>query len=278
MIILSLDRINNMIASLSSSHESGVTAQDMVCILKGLKGFSLDLIVFRMSDTGIYVQGMDNSHICLFELQLNKGDFEDFKFSTKKDSSVIAVTSAALEKVLACYQSGQKLDISTKGTSPTDLSFTFSGGGNGNLDKSISIPVHHADGETLLTIPSVEYDVDITISAKSLSTVMEQLSLFGDRTTIKCNSESISFKCSGGHGTIDISLDDDTIDDMEYAIVEELELSQLYNMRFMRLLTSYVTLRKSVYVGLKDDSPLSVRYGLSDKKSYLQFYLAPCIE
>ena len=267
-----------MIASLSSSEGSSVSAQDFVHVLKGIRGFSLDLVVFRVSDTGIYLQGMDGSHICLFELQFNKKDLSQFEYSEKKDLAVIAVTPTALDKALACFQSGQDLTIDTKGKSPTSIGFTFAGGGKGCLDKSISIPIHHADGETLLTIPEVEYDIDLNTGSKCLSNITEQLALFGDRTTIHCNNEVMKFSCSGDHGSINITLDDEKDDDMEYAIVEDLELKQLYNMRFMKLITGFSGIRKHVYMGLKDDSPLSIRYTLSDEGSHLQFYLAPCIE
>ena len=47
------------------------------CIFKHLKQFSSDINMY-FSENGLYTQGMDGAHVCLFELSLRSDWFSSF--------------------------------------------------------------------------------------------------------------------------------------------------------------------------------------------------------
>ena len=74
-------------------------------IMKNLKNFSQD-VEFVVSENGVYTQGMDGSHCCLYEMIL-KNDWFD-KFDTDK-RYVLGLNCELLAKVLNCLEQNQKI-------------------------------------------------------------------------------------------------------------------------------------------------------------------------
>lgn len=243
-------------------------------MLKGVKGFSLDVFTMRLSSCGLYMQGMDQSHVCLFEYKIGSSDVSKFDWDDKKDASCLSVSAVALDKVLHCYRQDQSISIETKGASPIEISFTYNG--SSCPETKISIPLHSVEGDDLLTVPTVEFDVDVSIPAVKMSMLVDQLALFSDRLNVCCSEEGMVWKASGDSGTVSISMDEEDAL-LEYAVVEGANVKQTYNVRFLKMACSLHGLRKEVALGISNEHPFSMRYILTES-GYAAFYVAPCID
>jgi proliferating cell nuclear antigen PCNA len=259
----------------SFGNESGVRCSDIVSMLKGIKGFALDVVTLRLSSTGMYVQGMDNSHACLFEYKIALGDIETYTFVAGKDAPVVAVSAVALDKALQCYHSGQHLSLDTSGLDPTQLRLSITGGPF--AETIIMVPLHCVEGEELMDIPVVDYDVDVTLSSRKLAVVVEQMGLFGTRVALRCSEDDMVWTCSGEAGCISVKLDQSD-PSLEYAVVEGIDIKQTYSVRFLKLVLGLHSLRDEVYVGVSENVPLTIKYNLVDSgMSCANFYIAPCL-
>ena len=214
------------------TNSGGVTASDLVSMLKGVKGFSLDVVTMRVSASGLYMQGMDQSHVCLFEYKIGSSDVSDFEWEAKSDASCLSVSAVALDKVLHCYRQDQTITIEAKGASPIEISFTYNG--SACPETKIALPLHSVEGDDLLTVPTVEFDVDVTMPAVKVSMLVDQLSLFSDRLNISCNEDGMVWRASGDSGTVSISMDEEDAL-LEYAVVEGANVKQTYSVRFLKM-------------------------------------------
>ena len=64
-------------------------------IMKNLKHFSQD-VEFVVSEDGVYTQGMDGSHVCLFELSINSDWFSSYEV---EKNQVIGVNCELIFKI-----------------------------------------------------------------------------------------------------------------------------------------------------------------------------------
>lgn len=258
----------------SFGNETGVRCGDVVSMLKGTKGFALDVVTFRLSDTGLHAQGMDASHACLFEYRIASCDVEEYTFVAGKDAPVISVSAAALDKALQCYHTGQYLTLDISGMDPTHLRLSITGGLF--AETTVMVPLHCVEGEELMQIPVVDYDVDATLSSRKLAAVVEQIGLFGTRALLQCSEDDMVWTSNGDAGSVSVKLNQSD-PSFEYAVVEGIDIKQTYSVRFLKLVLSLHSLRDEVYVGVSENVPLTVKYSLVDAgTSCANFYIAPC--
>ena len=138
-----------------------------------------EAITIRFSEENIYIQGMDLSHVALYEFLLDKHWFDAYKLNTG-DSKIISISLEILSKVLAMRQKNQiilidfdnnpdKLNVQFKNIKPNAKEYP----------KEYTLPLMEIDSE-LLEIPDVEYEVDFTINAKTFSLLVSQLENFDE--------------------------------------------------------------------------------------------------
>ena len=66
----------------------------------------------RMDSNGMFMQGLDQSHILVLEFKLNKEWFEQYEFDEENDHSVFGVNAANLFKFLNTKQDEQTMTMS----------------------------------------------------------------------------------------------------------------------------------------------------------------------
>ena len=58
-----------------------------------------------------------------------------------------------------------------------------------------------------------------------------------------------------------------------------MELSSSYNIKFVKLITNFVKLSNTIYLGISEHFPFGIFYNMDDKKiNTIKFYIAPKIE
>jgi len=251
--------------------ESDAKATNLCATVHGLRLFALDALTVVCDDDKVYMQGLDNSHVCLFEVELHSSWFDEYDFDSKKDDASLAISPSILDKVLGTRQTGQSITV--KQESSDSLVLQLQGGTAGNVNKVFTVPLMSVDGYERMDVPPQEYDIDLTVNSKRFSSLIDQLSLFGNSATISSDSEGVNLRTSGDNGVMSARIDG--LDElMEYAIVEDFVLVQRFSLRFLKIMTSFNSLCTDVYVGMGDDKPMTVQYELGDK-SRVQFFMAP---
>ena len=252
-------------------------------ILKNLKNFSID-IEFHVNHQRLYAQGMDSSHVCLFELVLLCDWFAEFVVD---EPCVLGVNCELLSRVLNCLGENQNIELNYDNMKD-NLFITLSPKvGESGIVKEFKLPLMNLEVD-LLEIPDAEYTADIHMVSNQFTELVNQLSIFGNELKIKCE-EDIRLTGTGEMGSMDAVIKEDDI--LMYAIEEETELDLTFSMNYINMMVAFGKINKKVQIHISDAMPMKIQYGMDsfmDKEdedeedegdnNYIRFFLAPKIE
>jgi len=249
-------------------------------IMKNLKNFSQD-VEFVVSEDGVYTQGMDGSHCCLFEMILKSNWFD--KFETDK-RYVLGLNCELLAKVLNCLEQSQKIMMQYT-EDRDDLFISLSpNDGESSIVKVFHLPLIDIESN-LLEIPETEYSADIAMSSDDFGKLVNQLSIFGKDIRFEL-SDSIKVTGKGDDGTMSAIIKEEDI--FMYAAEEDMELSLEYAGGFIVMMTAFSKLNKKIQIHFSEEMPMKIQYGLDNfmdededdeeetkDKNFIRFFLAP---
>jgi len=239
-------------------------------IFNNLKHFS-DTVVLNFNDNGIYIQGMDSSHVCLFECKITDEWFDEYIYD-EKDIKEIGISSKILGKVISTYTDGQLMEICTNNASEClQLNFIK---GEKCCDKFFELPLLVIDIEKLI-IPNYDSDVDLTLSSKQLHHLVSQFQIFNDDLEMSFTDTDILMKATGVDGsmTVKMSFDDVT----EYAIGENTILTQTFSLKYIYMMCLFNKLSDEIVLGFHHHNPMLLFYDLGEQ-SYIRFFMASKFE
>tara|TARA_Y100000591_G_scaffold58389_2_gene46835 strand:- start:3519 stop:4322 length:804 start_codon:yes stop_codon:yes gene_type:complete len=249
-------------------------------IFKNLKNISSD-VEMHVKQEGIYIQGMDPGHICLFEVNLKSYWFDKFNFDGVPIR--LGINCELMHKVINCKEEHQNISLKTTTGDKLYITLTPREGQSG-ITKEFELPLIDIDSE-LLEVPIVDYDADIEIVSQDLANLISQLSLFGRDINVNC-SENITFKGTGELGTMSAIMEEDQI--CMYAIAEDTEINLTYSMDYLVKMVSFTKLNAVTKLHFGKDYPMKLQYDLDfvmdqedddeESENYIRFFLAPKIE
>ena len=231
---------------------------------------SLISIMFRKD--GLYIQGMDKSHICLFEANIRSEWFDEYESNVEHD---IHVDSNIFYNIINHNQDKTNLFVKYSVDDPDNLLIDILSSGKNNtvFDKYFKLPLIEHENE-LFKLPDLEYDAEFSIPSKNICDILSQMSLFGDVVNFKCNDDGINILTNGLSGEMLVKLPINEI--TEYSIVEEEEIDVSYSLSYINKMILTNKLSSEIEFCLITDAPMKVKYSL-DNASYLIFYIAPKI-
>tara|TARA_B100000900_G_scaffold258152_1_gene220014 strand:+ start:2874 stop:3680 length:807 start_codon:yes stop_codon:yes gene_type:complete len=251
-------------------------------ILKNLKNFSID-IEFHINNERLYAQGMDSSHVCLFELVLLCDWFTEYEVD---ETSVIGINCELLSRVLNCLGENQNIELNYNSDND-NLFITLSPKeGESGIVKEFKLPLMNLEVD-LLEIPDTEYTADIHMVSNQFTELVNQLSIFGNEIKVKC-SEDIRLTGTGELGSMDAVIKEDDI--LMYAIEEDTVLDLNFSMSYINMMVAFGRINKKVQIHISDAMPMKIQYGMDNfmdeeeededegDKNYIRFFLAPKIE
>lgn len=223
----------------------------------------------------LYIQGMDQSHICIFELNISKKWFNTYDipnneticFDINKFCSIINVK---------CDE--QHLNIKKTTNDELTIEFISENSSSADFNKCFKMPLIEETYEQL-DIPTIEYDVEITLPSKKITEILSQVNSFGDNLNIKCDEQSIHFITNGAVGEITADIHIDTNNVESYAIVEDTTIDATYCLKYVNKMCATNKLSTDVNIGLSNDMPIKISYIFDtlDTTNTLVFYVAPKI-
>lgn len=272
-------------------------------IFQNLMIFS-DLVNLQFSENGLYIQGMDNSHISVYELIIPETWFN--KYISPKQKIVIGISTIIFSKILSSREKTQEMKIIYDIENNTDKLCIFMGNFtnkkiinnqqtdeisntmkdmkiesqifHNNLsapfDRTFEMPLVDIDTE-LVEIPKFDYEAEITLCAAKFAAVIQQLKLFNDTMIIVCNEEKILINSADNNSafmTVEIKIDEVS----EYSIDEGKEIKLSYGLNYMNNICKFYKISKEVQLCLTTGYPIKMNYDIGEGAN-MKFYLAPKI-
>lgn len=241
-----------------------------VNIFANMKNFN-DSIQITCNEEKFYIQGMDNSHVCVFELFLDKDWFDVYECSGSQN---FGIHLPIFEKMLSIRSDKQKIVIYDEDSDNLEIELTSDE--KGSFDKYFTLPLIDIDSE-LFSIPESEYDVDITMNCKKFKTLIDELSNFDEILNIKCQEEAFNLESESTEGSMKVNI---SMDDIElYQIVENSEIKSSFSIKYIVHMSQFHKLCPDINIHLSPEMPIQLCYNITeDESSKMKFYLAPKID
>ena len=221
----------------------------------------------------LHIQGMDKSHICLFDAKINSNWFSSYEiketinlsFDSNVFHSIISSKSDLQDLIIMMEDDVDTLHIhfipQEKETKKSDFKKFF---------KMPLIEYEYSE----MNIPTVDYDAEFSLSSKQIADMFSQLSNFGSDIIIKCSEEEITLTTNGisGEMRVDVPIEDLS----SYSIVEGDEIILTYSLSYINKMCITNKLSNDIEFSLSNNCPMKISYDLGDN-SLLQFFMAPKI-
>ena len=248
-------------------------------IIKGCT--SVVRIIFQQDK--MYIQGMDKSHICLFEVKIQKNWFDEYivdeyivdEYNVDKNANVICFDTNIFHLIISSKQDSHNIIIPSTGKDSDNINIDLVSQEHtkGEFNKYFKIPLVDYDYDEM-NIPIVEYDAEFSISSKKICEIMSQMLAFGSDLNIKCSEEKIDLVTDGIAGEMLVNI---PIDDLnEYSIVEGDVIDLKYSLNYISKMCLTNKLSSEVIFSISADFPMKINYDLGDDSSIV-FYIAPKI-
>jgi len=231
----------------------------------------------------LHIQGMDKSHICLFNIFIKKEWFNEYSFSSDETSACFDTNT--FYNIISNISKNQSIIISN-----TEYEYNCNEKTNDfiyvtlinedykekdslEFDKYYKLQLIENDYE-LMNIPETEYNCDFLINSKKIVDITSQMLSFNNDIEIKCSQEYIEFTVNGGNGMMNVKIHTDDLD--EFSIEDGEEFSFLYSLQYLSKFCLTKNLSDKIYFSLSNNCPLKIQYDLGDD-SYMIFFIAPKI-
>ena len=239
--------------------------EQFVQMFQYIKLFSLHVnISFKLDN--FFIQGMDSSHISVFEILLNKEWFENYEIETEQ---VIGINTNILFKILNIRSEGQGISLIIK---EDNMDIELKGENKGEFDKYFTMPLVDID-YTELTIPDSDVNLIFSMDSKKFKMLIDQFSNFGEDLTFMYENNELTVSSNNDtEGSMKININ---IDDMESCEVEDdLEFESSYNLKNLLNMAQFYKITSDVYLYISLEQPFQILYKLDDV-NYVRFFLAP---
>ena len=253
------------------------------CILRHLKNISSDIEILINKDR-LYTQGMDNSHVSLFELNLKNSWFN--KYIVDEDIR-IGINCELIFKILNSLNESQIIEMNWDADDGDYLYIMlYSPEGERGIRKEFKIPLMNIDSE-ILNVPATDYTVDLEMVSSEFSTLIDELKLFGDILEVNC-SDDIKLVGKGDMGEMTALIKEDDI--IMYAIEEDATLHVQYQLSYIHQMALFSKVNKKVHIHFSEQLPMKIQYDMDDvldddeededyeATNFIRFFLAPKIE
>jgi proliferating cell nuclear antigen PCNA len=222
----------------------------------------------------LYIQGLDKSHVCLFETKIHKNWFAQYE-TTTEETLKLAFDANSFHSIISTKSDHQNLIIETDDKNDDILLIYFASNAEEQpkkeYKKSFKLPLSEYDYEEM-HIPSVEYDAEFSLSSKEIADICSQLSNFGNDIIIHCSNDNVRLTTNGlaGEMRVDIPVDDLT----SYSVVEDEEIVLTYSLVYIHKMCITNKLSPDIDFSLSNQCPMKIKYDLGDESSLI-FYIAP---
>lgn len=222
----------------------------------------------------VHIQGMDKSHVCLFNVNIVKDWFKDYEFD-ESETNIFCIDTHIFYTIISVAGDSHCINI-YNGDDADSINIellTHNTTSTGDFNKFFKIPLIDSDYE-LLDIPQSDYDAEFSLSSRKMTEIVSQMSIFGSDLNIKCSEDNIDLITNGITGEMKVNI---PIDDLsEFSINEGETIDLKYSLTYLAKMCLTNKLSSEISFGISAESPMKIKYDLSNGSS-LEFFIAPKI-
>jgi proliferating cell nuclear antigen len=244
-------------------------AELFINIFQNIKLFS-DIFTIDINEETFYIQGMDASHVSIFEINLTREWFDTYNVSS---STSLGINSSIFPKILNTWTCDHNIKLNITKEDYLDIAFEKISG-NTEYNKYFEIPLVDVDTEKL-NITDQEYTTDLEFDSKKLKKLIDELSIIGEHVNIKCTESEVNATSKSLEGSMTINI---PFNDIEaYSIEEGKHVDATFALKYVKNMCLFNKVSPNVLLHLTEGLPMQLKYEMTEN-SYVRFYLAPNID
>tara|TARA_B100001175_G_C19364490_1_gene568695 strand:- start:162 stop:929 length:768 start_codon:yes stop_codon:yes gene_type:complete len=242
-------------------------AEQFVHLFQFLKLFTNSLNILFNKDR-FYVQGMDSSHVSVFEASLKSDWFDVYDVN---EDTIIGVNVSLFFKILNIRSDSHKINIIQH---EDNLDVELISDLKSEYDKFFNMPLMELEIEQL-NIQETDSSLIFSMESKKFKTLIDQFSNFGQDIEFKYSDDELMLISDNNtEGSMKINI---KLDDMESCEVEEnADFKCSYNLKLISNMAQFQKLTADVFLHISPEMPFQLIYNLDDD-NYVRFFLAPKI-
>jgi proliferating cell nuclear antigen len=228
-------------------------------------------INLQLTSDSMHIQGMDKSHICLFNVILSNQWFDEYKLN---NNVKISFSSSVFYSIISTKADNQNLHIFMKNADDDQLEIKFETEGESkkkDFKKSFKMPLIEYEYEEM-NIPTPDYDAEFSFSSKQISDIFSQLNNFSDDIIMQCSENDVNLSANGANGEMKVEIPIDEL--TSFSIVEGEVITLTYSLAYINKMCITNKLSTDIDFSLSNECPLKINYDLGDD-SNLVFFIAP---
>lgn len=220
----------------------------------------------------IHIQGMDKTHVCLFDLTIDEKWFDEY---SNDKQTVINFDSNIFYNIISYNQDNSRLTVEYNDTDEDNMhiDIIYDEKTLSHFDKHFKIPLVDYENE-LFKLPDTEYDAEFVIPAKTICDVVAQMVFFGDNLNVQCTEDAVHILTNGISGEMLVDIPISELN--EYSIVENEVIDLSYSIQYVHKMCLTNKLSNDIEFSISAECPMKIKYNLGDN-SYLTFFIAPKI-
>ena len=235
--------------------------QQFITIFANLKNFT-DNVSLYFREKNRYIHGLDDSHCCLIECQLDQAWFKEYMYDPMTDHGCIGVNIAMLNKVLNAWNDTQEMSIETNpDTDKVAIHYEKGNAATGHFNKYFELSLMTLENN-LMDVKIKDTLVDLTVDAKIFCALINQLTIFDNNLTFTFHEDNIECVSSGAEGSMKALINIAEV--KEYAIPESTILKQSYSLRYVQMMCQFNKLATEMKMGFSEEMPMVMKYSLDD--------------
>tara|TARA_B100001287_G_scaffold135673_1_gene114125 strand:- start:234 stop:1001 length:768 start_codon:yes stop_codon:yes gene_type:complete len=242
-------------------------AEQFVHLFQFLKLFTNSLNILFNKDR-FYVQGMDSSHVSVFEASLKSDWFDVYDVN---EDTIIGINVSLFFKILNIRSDSHKINIIQH---EDNLDVELISELKSEYNKFFNMPLMDLEIEQL-NIQETDSSLIFSMESKKFKTLIDQFSNFGEDIEFKYSDDELMLISDNNtEGSMKINI---KLDDMESCEVEEnANFKCSYNLKIISNMAQFQKLTADVFLHISPEMPFQLIYNLDDD-NYVRFFLAPKI-
>lgn len=235
-------------------------------VIKSLNNFC----TMYCTPSGMFIQTMDDAHVSLLDINIDKRWFEQFK-SVEEN---ISVNIKILSTVLSLYTPNAELLFES-----SDDYLTIVLKYEDRIEKSFEIPRIDLDCD-IMKSQVIEHSLEFSINTKKMDRYICDMQLFGDTMELIYINETIYMRSNGDDGKYCLKLTTDLVDDL--IVEEDLRLMGRIPLRYPSSITKMFSVFEQIYINISENEPFTFKMSETDDEDSelmnIVYYIAPKIE
>lgn len=225
------------------------------------------------TDTGITMESLDSSHVCLVACFLNADKFHHYRCERPIP---LGINVKSFLKILKLAKNEDIITLKTEqkaGDAPEVLTIMIESPQQQSTTH-FSLKLMSLEMERI-TIPDTIYQCNVQMLSEQFDQIMTDVKDIGSTVAISIDKEAIRFGIDADIGSGTITCRSDT-----HVLIRCAEplTRQFFSVKFIKLFSCKDALSPHIMLRLSPDVPMVLEYKFPDQLGHIRFYLAPKIE